>query len=116
MAAFAQLSIVRHGSSMCAYVIPIITTCESPEQRICIRFCFKIGTTATETYQLLQQAYGEDAKGRTKVFEWLRRFKEGRTSVESEPRSGRPSTSRKEEVIAKVKTIFRNNRILTYGR
>jgi len=42
--------------------------CESTEQRICIKFCFKIGRTATETYQLLQQAYGEDAMGCTQVF------------------------------------------------
>jgi len=41
-------------------------------------------------YQLLQQAYGEDAMGRTQVFDWFRRFKEGRTSVDSDPRSGRP--------------------------
>jgi len=54
--------------------------CESTEQRICIKFCFKIGKTATETYQLLQQAYGEDAMGRTQVFDWFRRFKEGRIS------------------------------------
>ena len=38
-----------------------------------------------ETYQLLQQAYGEDAMGRTQVFDWFRRFIEGRTSVESDP-------------------------------
>ena len=42
--------------------------CESTEQRICINFFFKIGKTATETYQLLQQAYCEDAMGRTQVF------------------------------------------------
>jgi len=41
-----------------------------------------------ETYQLLQQAYGEDAMGRTQVFDWVRRFKEGRTPFESNPRSG----------------------------
>ena len=51
--------------------------------------------------------------GRTQVFDWFRRFKEGRTSVESDPRSGRPSTSRNEEMIAKVRKIFRNNRRLT---
>ena len=68
---------------------------------------------ATETYQLLQQAYGEGAMGRTQVFDWFRRFKEGSTLVERDPRSGRPSTSRKEEIIAKVRTIFRNNRRLT---
>jgi len=87
--------------------------CESTEQRICIKFCFKIGKTATETYQLLQQAYGEYAMGRTQVFDWFRRFKEGRTSVESDPRSGRPSTSRNEEMFGKVKTIVRSNRRLT---
>jgi len=87
--------------------------CESTEQRICIKFCFKIGKTATETYQLLQQAYGEDAMGRTQVFDWFLRFKEGRTSFESDPRSGRPSTLRNEEIFAKVRIIVRNNGRLT---
>ena len=47
------------------------------------------------------------------MFDWFRRFKEGRTSAESDPRSGRPSPSRDEEMIAKVRTIVRNNRRLT---
>jgi len=47
--------------------------------------------------------------GRTQVFDWFLRFKESRTSVASVLRSGRPSTSRNEEMIAKVRTIFRNN-------
>ena len=63
-------------------------------------------------YQLLQQAYGEYAMGRTQVFDWFRRFKEGRTSVESVPHLGQPSTLRNEEVIAKVRTVVRNNRRL----
>ena len=54
VAAFAQLSVVDRRSNTCVYVIAIFTTCESTEQRICIKFCFKIGKTATETYQLLQ--------------------------------------------------------------
>jgi len=56
-------------------IIAIFTMCESTEQRICIKFCFKIGKTATQMYQLLQQAYGEDAMGRKQVFDWFRRFK-----------------------------------------
>jgi len=111
--AFAQLAVIGRGSNTCVYVIAIFTMCESTEQSICIKFCFKIGETATETYQLLQQAYGEDAMGRSQMYYWFRRFKEGRTSVESDPRSVRPSTSRNEEMIAKVRTIFRNNRRLT---
>ena len=105
MAAFAQLAVVGRGSNMYIYVIAIFTMCESTEQCICIKFCFKIGKTASETYQLLQQAYGEDAMGRTQMFDWFRRFKEGRTSVESDPSSGRK--------IAEVRTIVRNNRRLT---
>jgi len=82
VAAFAQLSVVGRGSNTCVYVIAICTVCESTEQRICIKFCFKIGKPATEMYQVLQEANGEDAMGRTQVFDWFRRFKEGRTSVE----------------------------------
>ena len=94
MAAFAQLAAVGRGSNTCFYLIAIFTMCESTEQHICIKFCFKIGKTATETYQLSQQAFGEDVMGRTQVFDWFRRFREDRTSVESDFRSGRPSASR----------------------
>ena len=56
VAALAQLAVVGRGSNTSVYVIAICTMCESTEQRICIKFCFKIGKTATETYELLQQA------------------------------------------------------------
>ena len=111
MAVFAQLVVVGRRSNTCVYVVAIFMMCESTKQRICIKFCFKIGKTATETYQ--QQAYGEDAMGRTQKFDWFRRFKEGRTSIESDPSSGRPSTLRNVEMIAKVRTLVRNNRRLT---
>jgi len=113
VAAFAQLAVVGRGSNTCVYVMAIFMMCESTEQRICIKFCFKIGKTATETYQLLQQAYGEEAMGHKQVFDWFCQFKEGRTSAESDPHLGRPSTSRNEEMIAKVQTIVHNNRRLT---
>ena len=108
MAAFAHLAVVGRGINTCVYVIAIFTMCESTEQRICIKFCFKIGKTATETYHLLQQAYGEDTMGRTQVFDWFRR----RTSVESDTRSGGTSTSRNVKMIAKVRRDIRNNRRL----
>ena len=53
-----------------------------------------------EMCQWLEQTYGEDAMGRTQAFDWFCRFEEGRTSAESDPRSGRLSTSRNEEMIA----------------
>jgi len=33
------------------------------EQRACIKFCFKVGETATECYEMLKPAFGEEAMG-----------------------------------------------------
>jgi hypothetical protein len=39
------------------------------EQRVCIKFCQKLGKTDT-MYEMLQQAFGETALSRSKTFEW----------------------------------------------
>ncbi|XP_054729127.1 protein GVQW3-like [Anastrepha obliqua] len=50
--------------------------------------------------------------GITQIKEWLNQFKNGRTSTESEPRSGRPSTCRNEHVIAIVNAVvMRDHRV-----
>ncbi|GFW62992.1 hypothetical protein TNCV_4453401 [Trichonephila clavipes] len=66
---------------------------ENTDQRICIKFCFKLGKTGTETYEMMKTAFGEEAMSRARVFEWFRPFKEGRQSVNSDPRSGQDCTS-----------------------
>jgi hypothetical protein len=38
------------------------------EQCVCIKFCQKLGKT--ETYKMLQQAFGETALSWSKTFEW----------------------------------------------
>ncbi|KAJ8955992.1 hypothetical protein NQ318_006263 [Aromia moschata] len=38
----------------------------------------------------------------TQVFEWFKRFKEGRETTEDDPRRGRPSTSKTDEGIEKI--------------
>jgi len=47
------------------------------EQRICLRFCFRLGKTATETHEMLQKAFKEEALSRTQVLEWFAPFKRG---------------------------------------
>jgi len=47
------------------------------EQRINIKFCEKIGKSASETLALLTVAYGEYDMKKSSVFEWHRRFKKG---------------------------------------
>jgi len=51
---------------------------ELGEQRVCAKFCCKLGKNFTETIKLLNQAYGEDCMSRTQCYEWFKRFKEGR--------------------------------------
>ena len=51
------------------------------EERYAIKFCFKLGKNATETYGMLQTAFGTSCMNVASVFEWHKRFKEGRESV-----------------------------------
>ena len=67
------------------------------EQRICLRFCFRLGKTATEAHEMLPKAFKEEAPSRTQVFEWSARFKREEMSVEDHHHSGRPSTSYRQE-------------------
>ena len=48
------------------------------EERYAIKFCFKLGKNATETYGTLQTAFGASCMNRASVFEWRKRFKEAR--------------------------------------
>jgi len=83
------------------------------EQRVCVKFSFKLGKTFTETFQMLQQAYGEDCLRRTQCYEWYQRFKSGRTSTEDDPKSGRPSSSTGDDHIEKVRSVIHENHRLT---
>jgi hypothetical protein len=44
------------------------------EQRVNIKFLVKLKKSATETFQLLTEAYGEDCISRARIFEWHKRF------------------------------------------
>ena len=82
------------------------------QQRLSIYFCFRLGKTGAETYEMLQAAFGESCLSRSKTFEWYSRFTSGRRSFEDDPRPGRPSTSHT-ETVARVREIIRADRRLT---
>ena len=54
---------------------------DTSEERYAIKSCFKLGKNATETYGMLQTAFRPSCMNRALVFEWHKRFKEGRESV-----------------------------------
>ncbi|UYV74865.1 hypothetical protein LAZ67_12001525 [Cordylochernes scorpioides] len=66
------------------------------DQRICIKF-----------------SYGDAVMSRRRVFEWYKRFKEGRKETADNERSGRPSTSTTPEKVTKVLELVREDRRIT---
>jgi len=83
------------------------------EQSVCVKFCFELGKTFTETFQMFQQAYGVDCLSPTQCQDWYQPFKSGRMSIENDPKSGRPSTSMNDDHIEKVLALIRQNCRLT---
>ena len=79
------------------------------EQRVCAKFCFKLGKTFTETFQMLQEAYGDDCVSHRQCHKWYQCFKSGRTSIEDDPKCGRPSTSMDDNHVEKVLAVIREN-------
>ncbi|PNF21101.1 hypothetical protein B7P43_G05549 [Cryptotermes secundus] len=80
------------------------------EQRAAVKFCFLLGKSGTETLEMLKTAYKDDAMGKTQVFEWFSRFKNGELSIDDKSRSGRPSTARTHENVEKIREIIKEDR------
>ena len=60
------------------------------EEQYAIKFCFKLGKNdATKTFGMLQTAFRLSCMNQASVFEWQKRFKEGRESVRDDERCGR---------------------------
>jgi len=82
------------------------------EQRCAIKFCVQFNENATETYEKLRRSYRGHAVARTQVFRWYKAFLDCRESVEDEPPCGRPSTSKTDENMTKVRDLVRSDRRL----
>ena len=70
-------------------------------RKYAIKFCFKLGKNATETYGILQTAFRPTCINRASVFEWHKRFKEGRQSVRDDERCGGSKESIHQSWLAK---------------
>ena len=75
------------------------TQSDTLEERYAIKFCFKLGKNATETYGMLQTAFGASCMNWASVFEWHKRFKEGMESVRDDERCARSNKVNTPELI-----------------
>jgi hypothetical protein len=62
----------------------------------------KLVKSATETLEMLAEAFGEHSLSWTAVSEWHSRFKAGRVLVEDDKRSGQRGTSKMTENVEKI--------------
>ena len=73
---------------------------ETLEERYAIKLCFKLRKNVTETYGMLQTAFGASCMNQASVFEWHKRFKESRESMRDDERCGRSKEVNTPELIS----------------
>ena len=50
----------------------IFMMADNKEQRVCVKFCFLLGKSASETVLTLQEAFKEEELSKVQVYEWYR--------------------------------------------
>jgi len=82
-------------------------------QRAVIEFLVKEEIPAAEIHQRLQRAYGSVCMGASSVRRSVEHFKDGNTSIQDQPRSGRPRTASTECNKERVDEIIQDDRHVT---
>jgi transposase len=75
-------------------------------QRDIVFFLWKDNLPGAKIVERLANVFGEEAIGKTTVYKWIERFKEGRCSTEDDPRSGRPCSSTMADKLNAVKDLI----------
>ncbi|MBV8802313.1 MAG: hypothetical protein JO131_04995 [Gammaproteobacteria bacterium] len=75
-----------------------------------VKFLTKLGWETTAIIEALQKVYKDNVPKKTTVYEWVKRFREGRDEIEDDQRSGRPSTSITEEIVDAVQSLVDEDR------
>ena len=102
--------------SLCVYCISRVQfsyiggMAEVDEQRVCIKFCVRLGKMGNETFEMLKQAFGDSCMSCSRTFEWFRRFKNGRTSTVNDDQSGPPSMATTPSKVEQVRAAVNQDR------
>ena len=86
---------------------------EQVDKWICIRFCIKLEPSSAETIRMIQKVLGDDAMSAAQIKLCHKCFKDGWEFIESDPRSGRPATSRTPENVEHVRASIHKDQWLT---
>jgi len=89
--------------------------CSIEEQSGVVRFLWA-GVKPVEIHHRMLAQYGQSTMSQQKVYEWVERFKSGRTRVTDEGHSGQPSTSRTQDHIDRADAMIREDRRITVSK
>ena len=90
-----------------------LSICTKEEQRSVIRFLWSEGVSGAEIHRRLLVQYGNSCLPQRSVYEWIEKFKNGRTSVTQNEGAGRPVTAINEENIERSREIILSDRRIT---
>ena len=55
------------------WILWLLKMTEKQDQRICIKSCFQLGKTSSETIWMMQKAFGNECISKTRIKEWYSR-------------------------------------------
>jgi len=80
------------------------------ECRAVIKLFVKEGLTANEIHSKFIKVYGESSPSFSTIKKWAAEFKLGHTSLEDDPREGRPKSALTPEIIEQVHDMVLDDR------
>ena len=92
-----------------------LSFCTKEEQRSVIRFLWSEGVPGTEIHRRLSVQYGNSVLSQRSVYEWIEKFKNGRTSVTHDEGAGPPVTVTNEN-IERVREMILSDRRVTIDK
>jgi histone-lysine N-methyltransferase SETMAR len=84
------------------------------EYRTVIKFFVKEGLTPNKIYSTFINVYGNYCPSFSTIKKWAAEFKRGRTSLEDDPREGRPNNATTPEITKQVHDMILNNRRIKF--
>jgi len=83
---------------------------DKTEYRAVIKFFVKEGLTPNEIHSKFIKVYGDCSASFSIIKKWAAEFKRGRTSLENDPREGRPKSATTPEIIEQVHDMVLDDR------